>query len=45
MRPIVLLKLLRSVEVQVKYPDEIIIVDGSSNEETKLILEKNRFIR
>jgi GT2 family glycosyltransferase len=43
MRPIALLKLLRSVEIQLKYPDEIIIIDGSSNDDTKLTLEKNSF--
>ncbi|MDP2069738.1 MAG: glycosyltransferase [Lutibacter sp.] len=43
MRPNPLLKLLQSVKEQTLYPDEILIVDGSSNQETKVMLEQNRF--
>jgi len=43
MRPEPLLKLLQSVQKQSFYPDEILIVDGSLNNETKIILERNRF--
>ncbi len=35
--------LLESVKLQVQYPDEIIIVDGSTNEETKIALSKNEY--
>ena len=43
MRPKPLLKLLQSVQYQTLYPDEILIVDGSPNQETKVMLEQNRF--
>ena len=43
MRPKPLLKLLQSVKEQTLYPDEILIVDGSSNQETKAMLEQNKF--
>ncbi|SMO86237.1 Glycosyltransferase, GT2 family [Flavobacterium resistens] len=43
MRPEPLLKLLQSVQIQSFYPDEILIIDGSSNNETKIILEENQF--
>jgi glycosyltransferase involved in cell wall biosynthesis len=43
MRPKPLLKLLQSVKEQTLYPNEIIIVDGSANQETKEMLEQNRF--
>lgn len=43
MRPEPLLKLLRSVEEQTVYPDEILIVDGSTDEGTKEALEKEDF--
>ncbi|WP_426486730.1 glycosyltransferase family 2 protein [Flavobacterium sp. 2] len=43
MRPEPLLKLLQSVQIQRFYPDEILIIDGSSNNETKIILEENQF--
>jgi GT2 family glycosyltransferase len=43
MRPKPLLKLLQSVKEQTLYPNEIIIVDGSANQETKVMLEQNRF--
>lgn len=43
MRAEQLLKLLISVQDQVLYPDEILIVDGSPDDKTKLILEQNSF--
>jgi len=43
MRPEPLVKLLSSVNIQSKYPDEILIIDGSLNEETKIALDKNNF--
>lgn len=43
MRAESLLKLLNSVKDQTLYPDEILIVDGSTNEETKQALEVNQF--
>jgi len=43
MRPDPLIKLLNSVNIQSKYPDEILIIDGSLNEETKIALDKNNF--
>jgi len=38
-----LLKLLKSVEKQVLYPSEIVVVDGSPDDDTKLMLENNSF--
>jgi GT2 family glycosyltransferase len=43
MRPQPLLKLLQSVQGQTIYPDEILIIDGSTNEETGIVLKENRF--
>lgn len=43
MRANSLLMLLKSVQKQHLYPDEILIIDGSTNEETKTILEENKF--
>jgi GT2 family glycosyltransferase len=43
MRPNPLLKLLQSVNAQTLYPNEIIIVDGSVNQETKEMLEQHSF--
>ncbi|WNM20402.1 glycosyltransferase family 2 protein [Flavobacterium capsici] len=43
MRPNPLLKLLSSVKEQTLYPNEIIIVDGSTDLKTKEILEINHF--
>jgi len=43
MRPEPLLKLLQSVQKQSLYPDEILIVDGSLNNETELVLKDNQF--
>ena len=43
MRPLPLLKLLESVAIQSLFPNEILIIDGSTNNETKDILEQNIF--
>lgn len=43
LRPAPLLQLLRSVKEQTKYPDEILIIDGSTNKDTALILGNNPF--
>ncbi|WPO79483.1 glycosyltransferase family 2 protein [Flavobacterium sp. KACC 22761] len=43
MRPEPLLKLLQSVQKQSIYPDEILIIDGSTNNKTKIVLEENQF--
>jgi glycosyltransferase involved in cell wall biosynthesis len=43
MRPQPLLKLLESVATQTLYPNEILIVDGSSDEATEGMLQKNSF--
>ncbi|MBK5208330.1 MAG: glycosyltransferase family 2 protein [Flavobacteriaceae bacterium] len=43
MRPKPLLKLLQSVKEQLVYPNEILIVDGSVNQETKEIVDRNMF--
>ena len=44
MRPIALLKLLHSVKLQTLYPNEIIIIDGSTDFRSKEIIEENEFI-
>ncbi|WP_255318230.1 glycosyltransferase family 2 protein [Flavobacterium aquatile] len=44
MRAKALLNLLNSIRNQSVYPDEIIIVDGSTNDKTQEILEKNNFV-
>ncbi|MEP6802943.1 MAG: glycosyltransferase family 2 protein, partial [Flavobacterium sp.] len=43
MRPEPLLKLLQSVQQQTLYPDEILIIDGSTNKETERILNNSKF--
>lgn len=43
MRPEPLLKLLHSVKEQTVYPNEIIIIDGSLNSETEMVLKENQF--
>lgn len=43
MRPQPLLRLLQSVQEQTVYPDEILIIDGSTNNETEIILKENQF--
>lgn len=43
MRPQPLLKLLQSVAKQTTYPDEILIIDGSTNNDTEIVLKENTF--
>jgi GT2 family glycosyltransferase len=43
MRPEPLLQLLQSVQEQSVYPNEILIIDGSTNVETGIVLKENRF--
>ncbi len=43
MRPKPLLNLLNSVKIQSLYPNEILIIDGSTNRETETILKENGF--
>lgn len=43
MRPKPLLKLLQSVQEQTLYPNEILIIDGSTNSDTEDILKGNLF--
>lgn len=43
MRPQPLLQLLQSVREQTVYPDEVLIIDGSKNHETELVLKENHF--
>lgn len=43
LRPQSLLELLHSVKAQTLYPNEIIIVDGSINDETDILLKKHTF--
>ena len=43
LRPKPLLQLLQSVQEQTLYPYEILIIDGSTNEATKVVLEQNHF--
>jgi GT2 family glycosyltransferase len=43
MRPKPLLQLLQSVREQSVYPDEILVVDGSTNDETQLALKDHQF--
>ncbi|MDC1226819.1 glycosyltransferase [Algibacter sp.] len=43
MRPQSLLKLLQSVNCQTLYPNEILIIDGSLNNQTQNALEENNF--
>ncbi|MGJ5640618.1 glycosyltransferase family 2 protein [Formosa sp. S-31] len=42
-RPKALLTLLKSVKQQTLYPDEILVVDGSLDDHSKLVLEKDIF--
>lgn len=42
MRPEPLVQLLQSVQGQTVYPNEILIIDGSTNNETEVILKENR---
>ena len=43
MRPKPLLQLLQSVQDQTLYPDEILIIDGSLNDETERVIKENKF--
>lgn len=43
MRPKPLSQLLHSVQAQTLYPNEVLIIDGSTNEETGIILKENKF--
>lgn len=43
MRPKPLLQLLQSVQEQTLYPDEILIIDGSINTETEILLKEKNF--
>ncbi len=43
MRPKPLLQLLQSVQEQTVYPNEILIIDGSTNPDTESILKENPF--
>ncbi|MEW4925256.1 glycosyltransferase family A protein [Algibacter sp. 2305UL17-15] len=43
MRPKPILDLLKSVEQQTLYPNEILIVDGSTNTDTQLVLQNSNF--
>ncbi|MFV8373881.1 glycosyltransferase family 2 protein [Flavobacterium sp. LB1P71] len=43
MRPQALLQLLQSVQLQTIYPDEVLIIDGSSNKETEAAIFENQF--
>lgn len=43
MRPEAILKLLKSVEEQELYPDEILIIDGSLNDKTTQVFKENTF--
>ncbi|MDT0688587.1 glycosyltransferase [Salegentibacter sp. F188] len=42
-RPQALLKLLHSVQEQRLYPDQILIIDGSTDQKTEKILQQNQF--
>ena len=44
MRPNSLLTLLNSVNIQTLSPKEILIIDGSTNNETEAILENHKFL-
>lgn len=43
MRPTSLQALLESVRIQTRFPDEILIVDGSTNDETLTMVEANHY--
>ncbi|WP_456378756.1 glycosyltransferase family 2 protein [Lutibacter sp.] len=43
MRPKAIIELLNSVQKQLLYPNEIIVVDGSTNNKTNTILKENTF--
>ncbi|MGG7037035.1 MAG: glycosyltransferase family 2 protein [Flavobacterium sp.] len=43
MRPQPLLQLLRSVQLQTLYPDKILIIDGSTDDKTEMVLKGHKF--
>ena len=43
MRPEAILTLLKSVALQTLYPNEILVIDGSTNSETESVLSENTF--
>jgi len=43
MRPKAILTLLKSVALQTLYPNEILVIDGSTNSETESVLSENTF--
>lgn len=43
MRPVALMNLLNSVRTQTMYPNEILIIDGSVNDDTKTVFETESF--
>ena len=43
MRPDAIVKLLQSVNIQSLYPNEILIIDGSTNDKTKEIIKQNSY--
>lgn len=43
MRPEPLLKLLQSVQMQNLYPNQVLIVDGSTDQKTETIIKENQF--
>ncbi|MCW2119459.1 glycosyltransferase family 2 protein [Flavobacterium sp. 7A] len=43
MRPQAVLQLLQSVQLQTLYPNEILIIDGSPSDDTKIIFDNNHF--
>jgi GT2 family glycosyltransferase len=43
MRPLALFKLLKSVDIQTLYPNEILIIDGSTDDLTKEVIENHIF--
>ncbi|WP_036820071.1 glycosyltransferase family 2 protein [Polaribacter sp. Hel1_85] len=43
MRPEAIIKLLKSVEKQELYPNEILIIDGSTDDKTTIVLKENKF--
>ena len=44
MRPQSVLQLLQSVKSQTLYPNEILIIDGSSSQDTEIILKEKQFL-
>ena len=44
LRPKPLLDLLMSVQLQTRYPSEILIIDGSTNMDTQTMLAENTFL-